>query len=196
LDGAPEGTSFAAPRVGAAAIAAIAAIRTSSGGVTAAQLRARLLAGAAAVPCARERADAVRRHEDAAAGAGALRSEASIVATLRADASSFAGADRVRLELPGGLGPVRLRAALVFSSAAGAHPLDPARARADLDLRVVDAAGATLAASRSFDDDEEVVTFPAESARAVVVERANGEAILEAHVAVAIDAPAAACVAR
>jgi hypothetical protein len=86
------------------------------------------------------------------------------------------------VDLPYDLAARRVGVALVFAPAEGAFPLDPTRARADLDLRLLDAAGATVAASQSFDDDQEVAS--GERVRAVRVERANGAPFHEALLAV------------
>jgi hypothetical protein len=194
-DGAPEGTSFAAPRVGAAAAAALAGVRPEAPSA-AARVRAHLLATASEAPCAQDLGAAQRRHEDAAVGAGVVAGAPAGAGIVLLRAEDFDAHGRVRMDLPHTTAPGLLRAALVFRSAAGAHPLDPARSRADLDLRVVDATGATIAASQSFDDDQEVTSFSAARARAIVVERANGEPFFDAVLAIGAHPDAGRCGAR
>jgi hypothetical protein len=175
-EGSTEGTSFSAPRVANVALRLLPSLQSRER--PALELRARLLAGAASDRAAADPATAVRTHEDAAAGAGrrnlagAERARVAVDVPARLGAGVRAAYD---VAVPDHGGAVTVTFALVFDGAPMEGLYDPARASVDLDLRVVDAAGVTLATSRSFDDDQEVVRVGVEpGARLrVIVERAG-----------------------
>ncbi len=160
-EGGAEGTSFAAPRTARAAFA-IAPSRTH--GYTPLVRRAQILAAARAFMAAP--GDLVRTHQDGNSGAG-VRGEVAVDVSSETSGMeeaigvNLASGDRVvrELRVPFADGsPVSGTFALVFEGAPAPGAFDPTRSAADLDLRVVTASGTTVATSRSFDDDQEVVT--------------------------------------
>ena len=192
-EGSTEGTSFSAPRTANAALRLLPSLVSQSHASL--ELRARLLAGAS--PAKDDPSARVRTHEDAVAGAG----DADLVGATRAAvavdvAARMGDGPRASYDVlvPAGAALERATFALVFEGAPMEGLYDPTRASVDLDLRVVDAAGVTLATSRSFDDDQEVVRVnvqPGARLR-VIVDRAGPQ--VPRHAVLAWDLRPAAAV--
>ncbi len=177
-EGGTEGTSFAAPRT---ARAALAIPPSRAKGYTALVRRAQILAASRSL--AADPGEALRSHDDGALGAGtrgavAVNTTSEVEGVVEALAVNLPpGARAVReLRVPFAAGsPVRGTFALVFEGAPHAARMDPSQSEVDLDLRVQSLAGVTLAASQSFEDDQEVTTASLRGGETVrlVIEQAS-----------------------
>ena len=190
LDGSSEGTSFSAPRTAATALRMLAGLVSSP--FRPLGIRARILGWARPETCAIDWMEPPSPAEDSACGSGitddltgagaALRGEADdrIAERLGAHATTT-----VEVRAPASAGSYGMRAALAFEVEPGTGWIDALRPAADLDLRVINSAGETVANAQSFDSDQEVTTWPAAGGDSfrVVVERLGGNAIRHAVLA-------------
>ena len=190
LEGSSEGTSFSAPRTAATALRMLPSLASSP--FRPLGIRARLLGWARPETCPVDTMEPPPLAEDSACGSGITDDLTGAGAALRGDADDRV-AERLgaqatttlEVRAPATGGPYRMRAALAFEAEPGTGWIDALRPAADLDLRVINSAGETVANAQSFDSDQEVTTWPAAAGETfrVVVERLGGNSIRHAVLA-------------
>lgn len=189
-EGSSEGTSFSAPRVAAAAMRMLA--NTPSSLHRPLALRARLSGWATDVGCTSVSMESPLAAEDSVCGAGIRQDPTVFGAGLALGANDNIAellSDKryamVDVKAPATGQTFRMRAALVFDGDPSGALLDPMRSSADLDLRVIDSAGHTVANAQSFDNDQEVALWDAVAGQAfqVRVERLGANPVRHAVLA-------------